>query len=134
MGCVRGGGRACGSRTIRRLFVDVGRFVAVGVLRVSSAPGSREALAMMQRHQNAADLQRLGCMALCRVCAATCRASVPAARARVRLAIEAGGREVAWLAMQAYPAHEELQRRGQRVLDCLLDLPAPPADRGERPV
>ena len=91
-------------------------------------------VAMMQRHQNAADLQRLGCMALCRVCAATCRASVPAARARVRLAIEAGGREVAWLAMQAYPAHEELQRRGQRVLDCLLDLPAPPADRGERPV
>ena len=91
-------------------------------------------VAMMQRHLNAADLQRLGCMALCRVCAATCRVSGPAARARVRLAIEAGGREVVWLAMQAHPAHEELQRRGQRVLDCLLDLPAAPADGGVRPV
>ena len=48
--------------------------------------------------------------------------------------ILSGGREVAWLAMQAHPDHEELQRRGQRVLDCLLDPPAPPADRGEGPV
>ena len=49
-------------------------------------------------------------------------------------AMEAGGRELAWLAMQAHPDHEELQRRGQCVLDCLLDPPAPPADRGEGPV
>ena len=73
-------------------------------------------VAMMQVHLQVADVQRLGCMLLCRVCGPVAN---PAARARMRLATEAGGRRVAVAAIQAHPGHEEVQRRGKRVLNCL---------------
>ena len=114
--------------------VDVqleGSTVLINVCHHTDAPeraveaGVFEAVvAMMQGHLHAADLQRLGCMVLCRVCGPV--GASPAARARMRLAIEVGGREVAVAAMRAHPGHEEVQRRGQRVLNCL-----PAADDGE---
>jgi hypothetical protein len=95
------------------------RAVEAGVLEAG--------VAMMQGHLQAADLQRLGCMLLCRVCGPV--GASPAALARMRLATEVGGREVAVAAMRAHPGHEEVQRRGQHVLNCL-----PAADDGEPPV